>query len=118
MLEDSAVNEVVETKSAQTPARPASGVKKVFLGVLVLILFLFPLLSFVGATNNYVLHMLLFIFMYIAMASSWNIIGGYAGGRSVGAGLWVFDWTHQPASSWPSLYHLDRSDAAGGQDSP
>jgi branched-chain amino acid transport system permease protein len=33
---------------------------------------------------NYWLHMLLFTFMYIAMASSWNIIGGYAGYTSLG----------------------------------
>jgi branched-chain amino acid transport system permease protein len=33
---------------------------------------------------NYWLHMLLFIFMNIAIASSWNIIGGYAGYISLG----------------------------------
>jgi branched-chain amino acid transport system permease protein len=33
---------------------------------------------------NYWLHMLLYTFMYIAMASSWNIIGGYAGYTSLG----------------------------------
>jgi branched-chain amino acid transport system permease protein len=33
---------------------------------------------------NYWLHMLLFVFMNIAIASSWNIIGGYAGYISLG----------------------------------
>jgi branched-chain amino acid transport system permease protein len=84
MLEDSVANEVVKTKPARAPAKPTPVVKKIFLGILALTLFLIPLLSFVGATNNYVLHMLLFVFMYIAMASSWNIIGGYAGYISLG----------------------------------
>ena len=74
-------------KQANNPARidkstPRS--KKIFLGVLVLTLLLFPLLQFVVGGMNYWLHMLLYTFMYIAMASSWNIIGGYAGYTSLG----------------------------------
>jgi branched-chain amino acid transport system permease protein len=68
------------TDSLRTP----SGRQKVFLGVLLLTLFLFPLLQFVVGGLNYWLHMLLVTFMYIAMASSWNIIGGYAGYTSLG----------------------------------
>ncbi len=59
-------------------------VRKAILGMLILILALFPLLQFSGASLNYWLHMLLFTFMYIALTSSWNIIGGYAGYISLG----------------------------------
>jgi branched-chain amino acid transport system permease protein len=68
------------TDSLRTP----SGRQKVFLGVLLLSLFLFPFLQFVVGGLNYWLHMLLYTFMYVAMASSWNIIGGYAGYTSLG----------------------------------
>ena len=42
-----------------------------------------PALQFVGG-YNYVLHMLLYTMMYVAMASSWNILGGYTGYISLG----------------------------------
>ncbi len=58
--------------------------KGFFLSGTLLVLFLFPLLSFVLDGFNYWLHMFLYIFMYIAMASSWNIIGGYTGYTSLG----------------------------------
>ncbi len=51
---------------------------------LALVLFLLPLLQVVSDGYNYVLHVLMVIFMYIAMASGWNIIGGYAGYTSLG----------------------------------
>jgi branched-chain amino acid transport system permease protein len=44
----------------------------------------FPLLHLAVGGLNYWLHMLLFIFMNIAIASSWNIIGGFAGYISLG----------------------------------
>lgn len=54
-------------------------------GLIILLLFLFPLAQLVTASNlNYYLHLMLFIFMYIAMSSSWNILGGYAGYISLG----------------------------------
>lgn len=51
---------------------------------ILLVLLLFPLLQLTGAGFNYELHMMLFSFMYIAMASSWNILGGYTGYISLG----------------------------------
>lgn len=42
-----------------------------------------PLLQFAG-NANYVLHMALYTFMYIAMTSAWNIVGGYTGYISLG----------------------------------
>lgn len=58
--------------------------KKVIIGILTLLLFLFPLLQIIYGGLNYHLHFLLYTFMYIAMASGWNIIGGYAGYASLG----------------------------------
>ncbi len=79
-LASSDLKQASRTDSLRTP----SGRQKVFLGVLLLSLFLFPLLQFVVGGLNYWLHMLLYTFMYVAMASSWNIIGGYAGYTSLG----------------------------------
>ena len=63
---------------------PSEKARISFVVILLSILFLFPLLQFFSGNINYLLHMLLYIFMYIAMASSWNIIGGYAGYISLG----------------------------------
>lgn len=62
---------------------PRFGRRAFLLGVLAL-LFAFPLLQLVADEFNYWLHMALFTFMYVAMSSSWNIIGGYAGYISLG----------------------------------
>ena len=51
---------------------------------LVVVLAAFPLLQLATGGFNYWLHMGLVGLMYIAMASSWNIIGGYAGYISLG----------------------------------
>lgn len=82
--------EMMETNPALDP--PADAVprartpSKVFgLGVLLAALILVPGLHLaLGGTLNYHLHLLLLMFMYIAFASSWNIIGGYAGYISLG----------------------------------
>ncbi len=58
--------------------------KKTLLGAFIVLLALFPLLQFATGSLNYWLHMFLYTFMYIAMTSSWNIIGGYAGYTSLG----------------------------------
>jgi branched-chain amino acid transport system permease protein len=76
-------NEVKSPGSTDSIRTPSKG-QKVFLGILLLSLLLFPLFQFVVGGLNYWLHMLLYTFMYIAMASSWNIIGGYAGYTSLG----------------------------------
>jgi branched-chain amino acid transport system permease protein len=51
--------------------------------VLIAVLVALPALQFVGG-YNYVLHMVLFTLMYVAMAASWNILGGYTGYISLG----------------------------------
>jgi branched-chain amino acid transport system permease protein len=48
------------------------------------LLLLLPLAQLSGINFNYALHLLLYAFMYVAMASSWNILGGYAGYVSLG----------------------------------
>jgi len=79
---------IVENKASQVKkmtrvSEPTPPIKKIFVVSLVVILLLFPLLQFVKGGMNYWLHMLLYTFMYISMASSWNIIGGYAGYTSL-----------------------------------
>lgn len=76
---------VVDTATGTEPTKKKSTAgRKLFLALLLLALFLFPLLQFVVGGMNYLLHMFLFAFMYITMASSWNIIGGFAGYVSLG----------------------------------
>jgi branched-chain amino acid transport system permease protein len=64
--------------------RAHSAERPVWLPVaLVAVLLVLPALQFVGG-YNYVLHMVLYTLMYVAMASSWNILGGYTGYISLG----------------------------------
>lgn len=55
----------------------------IVLGSLVLLVLLVPFARFMG-TYNYVLQLLTVIFMWIALTSSWNILGGYTGYISLG----------------------------------
>lgn len=72
-------------KSGAEPVKSKGGAgKKYFLIGLLAILFAFPATVLLRSNMNYWLHLFLFTFMYIAMASSWNIIGGYAGYVSLG----------------------------------
>lgn len=73
-----------QAKTEYKPEHSTSRGKKIFLVIMLVILLSFPLMQFVAGGMNYWLHMALFTFMYIAMASSWNIIGGYAGYTSLG----------------------------------
>ena len=50
---------------------------------LLAVLLAVPALQFAGG-YNYLLHLLLYMMMYVAMASSWNILGGYTGYISLG----------------------------------
>lgn len=61
-----------------------SKVRAWFLGIVLLLLALLPLPAFLGSNINYHLHLALFCLMYVAMASSWNILGGYVGYISIG----------------------------------
>jgi branched-chain amino acid transport system permease protein len=83
MAETVASTQVKPASTAASIRKPPRG-QKIFLLVFLVLLVSFPLLQFVVGGMNYWLHMLLYTFMYIAMASSWNIIGGYAGYTSLG----------------------------------
>ncbi|MCT7377698.1 branched-chain amino acid ABC transporter permease [Chelativorans salis] len=50
---------------------------------LLILLTLLPALQITGG-HNYTLHLMLYAMMYAAMASSWNILGGYTGYISLG----------------------------------
>ena len=63
-------------------ASPASA--KLLMAALVAFAALFPLLHLAIGGLNYWLHMLLFIYMNVAITSSWNIMGGFAGYISLG----------------------------------
>jgi len=83
MSETLVSNEVKPIRTTESLKKPSRR-QKIFLAVLLMLLVSYPLLQFVVGGLNYWLHMLLYTFMYIAMASSWNIIGGYAGYTSLG----------------------------------
>jgi branched-chain amino acid transport system permease protein len=72
-----------EAEPIAVRASPSGG-RRALISVLLLAALAFPLLQLTVGGMNYWLHMLLFIFMNIAIASSWNIIGGYAGYISLG----------------------------------
>jgi branched-chain amino acid transport system permease protein len=64
----------------KTNQKVKGGIVLVIFGILAL----FPLLQVQFGTFNYWLHMLLYVFLYAIMSSSWNIIGGFAGYISLG----------------------------------
>lgn len=79
-----AANAKTELQSPGLPGSASSPARKWFLAALLAVLLLFPLANLVSGSMNYILFMMLYTFMYIAMASSWNIIGGYTGYTSLG----------------------------------
>ena len=65
-------------------SRASAAARRAFITVLIVAAASFPLLQVAVGGLNYWLHMGLFLFMNVAIASSWNIIGGYAGYISLG----------------------------------
>ena len=78
------VKDAVSSEYRDSLVSGVSPGKKIFALGLVALLALAPLLVYVVDGMNYYLHMLLYTFMYIAMAVSWNLIGGYTGYTSLG----------------------------------
>jgi len=70
--------------AAPKPPRVNPWIKKGIPLAVLLGLVLLPVFQIVEGGLNYWLHMLLYVFLYIIMSSSWNIIGGYAGYISLG----------------------------------
>jgi len=63
---------------------PRVGIRELVLFVVVLALLVLPLFRPFLSSYSYVLQIFLVTFMWIAMASSWNIIGGFTGYVSLG----------------------------------
>ena len=84
MPEQGALNPNAKIKNTTSEVKKAFSTKKLVIGIVLLLLSLFPLLQIIYGGLNYHLHFLLYTFMYIAMASGWNIIGGYTGYASLG----------------------------------
>lgn len=72
----------IEVSEIEAPSRPGKS-RWVVLGVAVVIALLLPFARFL-TSYNYVLQVGLVIMMWIAMTSSWNILGGYTGYISLG----------------------------------
>ena len=74
-----------ETQAPTVPAGPAAPSRSrwVVVGVVTAVVLLLPLWRDMGA-YNYVLQVATVVFMWIAMTSSWNILGGYTGYISLG----------------------------------
>ncbi len=77
--------EAIHPKPAkESAARANPWVKKGIPLAVLAFLALLPVLQIVNGGLNYWLHMLLYVFLYVIMSTSWNIIGGYAGYISLG----------------------------------
>ncbi|WP_424971789.1 branched-chain amino acid ABC transporter permease [Dinoroseobacter sp. S76] len=84
MMDDASA--VLEARAAHNAklARMADKTRATWFPIAILIaLAVLPLLQFAG-NYNYVLHMVIFIASYVAMASGWNILGGFTGYISLG----------------------------------
>jgi len=76
--------------SAERPAGTRRvGSRNALLSCAVLVLFCVPLTYPVLTTYSYTLQIMTTAFMWIALASSWNIIGGYAGYISLGHNVFL-----------------------------
>ena len=75
-------SDVTPSVSDDTGGRPGTVSRRVLLLVVLAIVLLLPLAPF--AAYNYVLQLATVALMWVALASSWNIIGGYASYISLG----------------------------------
>jgi len=80
------IGDIIEARAGQgeLPAETGRQARAVYFPpALVAVLVALPAIQFFDG-YNYLLHMMLFALMYVAMASSWNILGGYTGYVSLG----------------------------------
>jgi len=80
------VADVLTARSAYNAGLTRTGARGrswIFAAVLLAVLIALPAMQFAG-NYNYHLHMALYTLMYVAMAASWNILGGYTGYVSLG----------------------------------
>ena len=78
----------ITTTTPQTTDTTKGSIRWVKIGpilILLAILIALPMIHLTqGATLNFILHILITMFMHAALASSWNIMGGYTGYISLG----------------------------------
>jgi branched-chain amino acid transport system permease protein len=93
VIDDRASSEDLQTVAAdlevaERPEPPGRSRWWVLGGVMVILLVLPLMRSFIGP-YNYTITLASLIFMWIAMSSSWNILGGYAGYISLGHSVFM-----------------------------
>jgi branched-chain amino acid transport system permease protein len=76
--------ENVDEAGGASPARRGGSTRVIFLLVLSLTLLALPLARPLLSAYSYVLQLGIVAFMWVAMTSSWNILGGYTGYISLG----------------------------------
>ncbi len=76
--------EITDSMKNSLPLNKGMKIKKGVTLAFFVILILFPILQVTLNGYNYWLHMLLYVFLYATMATSWNLIGGFAGYISLG----------------------------------
>jgi branched-chain amino acid transport system permease protein len=75
------------TQNASSEAEGQTS-RRVILSLLMIALIIIPLFRGLGA-YNYILQVGMVVFMWIALASSWNIVGGYTGYISLGHNVFL-----------------------------
>jgi branched-chain amino acid transport system permease protein len=78
--------EQVAAELAEREPRRAT-IRRITLGLVVASVLLFPILRPIIGGYNYVMQLATVTLMWVALSSSWNIIGGYAGYISLGHNL-------------------------------
>src|SRR3546814_12713680 len=81
------VGDVIEARRKYNDGLASAGRRERatwFPWALAAILAVLPLMQLTGGGYNYLIHIVLYAMMYAAMASSWNILGGYTGYISLG----------------------------------
>ena len=79
------MNTETSVQAQPIKASPGSWSKFAPIGVLLVVLLFIPVLHvLLGATLNFYLNLLIIMFMHSALASSWNVMGGYTGYISLG----------------------------------
>ena len=76
----------LEFNALEPPASSRRG-RLVFAGMVLLVLLLVPLLQPLVGFYSYMLQLGIVVLMWVAMTSSWNILGGYTGYISLGHNL-------------------------------
>lgn len=84
MAENTVNPSLTSEKAVLQPKKGNMWVKAGIPLAILVVLILLPVFQIVEGTLNYWLHMMMYIFLYVIMAVSWNIIGGYAGYVSLG----------------------------------